>query len=89
MGYQSLGEFARFNPLYHALLMEGCFDEQGKFHYIPIKDTRGMTEYFRKRIIQYFLKTERINQDMARNLLSWKHSGFSIDNSVMLYPHDD
>jgi len=69
--------------------MEGCFDEHGKFLHIPIKNIKHMTEYFRKRIIQYFLKTERINQDLARNLLSWKHSGFSIDNSVMLYPHDD
>ncbi len=41
-----------------------------------------MTEYFRQRIIRYFLKTERINKSMAHNLLSWKHSGFSIDNSV-------
>ena len=89
MGYQSFGEFARFNPHYHALLMEGCFDEQGKFHHIPIKNIKPLTEYFRKRIIQYFLKTERINKDMARNLLSWKHSGFSIDNSVIIYPHDD
>jgi len=89
MAYQSFGEFARFNPHYHTLLMEGCFDEHGKFHYIPIKNIKHMTEYFRKRIIQYFLKTERINQDLARNLLSWKHSGFSIDNSVLLYPHDD
>jgi hypothetical protein len=27
MAYQSFGEFARFNPHYHTLLMEGCFDE--------------------------------------------------------------
>ena len=26
---------------------------------------------------------------MANNLLSWRNSGFSIDNSVILYPHDD
>ena len=89
MGYQSFGEFARHNPHFHALLMEGCFDEQGKFHHLPIKNIKPMTEYFRKRVIQYFLKTGRINQDMARNLFSWKHSGFSIDNSVILYPHDD
>ena len=26
---------------------------------------------------------------MAQNRLSWKHSGFSIDNSVMLYPQKE
>ena len=39
MAYQSFGEFARLDPHYHTLLMEGCFDDQGKFHHIPIKRT--------------------------------------------------
>jgi hypothetical protein len=47
-----------------------------------------MTEYFRRKVVQYLLKTERIKKGLADNLLSWKHSGFSIDNSVMIYPHD-
>ena len=86
--YQSYGEFIRFNPHFHALVLEGCFDEHGRFVYIPIKNTQKMTEYFRRRIIQYFLKTKRIDKNKANNLLSWKHSGFSIDNSVMLYSND-
>jgi len=44
MAYQSFGEFARFNPHFHALLIEGCFDEQGKFHHIPVKNNKHITE---------------------------------------------
>jgi hypothetical protein len=30
-----------------------------------------------------------INPDFARNLLCWKNSGFSIDNSVKVYAWND
>ena len=89
IAYQTYGEFVRYNPHFHALVLEGCFNQDGNFHHIPISDLTHMTEYFRQKIIQYFLKTERINKSLAENLLSWKHSGFSIDNSVMIYPHDN
>jgi hypothetical protein len=34
-----------------------------------------MTEYFRRKFIGFFLKKKLINEQFARNLLSWKHSG--------------
>jgi hypothetical protein len=43
-----------------------------------------MTELFRRRVIQLLVKENCINLGFARNLLSWKHSGFSIDNSVRI-----
>ncbi len=43
-----------------------------------------MTEYFRRRVIGLFLKNNMINEGFARNLLSWRNSGFSIDNSVQI-----
>jgi len=48
-----------------------------------------MTEVFRRLVIKYFLDTERISQDLADNLLSWKNSGFSIDNSVRKMSYDN
>jgi hypothetical protein len=38
-------------------------------------------ELFRRSVIKYFQEKELRNEKFARNLLSWKHSGFSIDNS--------
>ncbi len=40
-----------------------------------------MVEVFRRRVIKLLLERELLNEDFARSLLSWKHSGFSIDNS--------
>jgi hypothetical protein len=61
-----------------------------------------MTELFRKLVIKHFqgctttvvqgsLRREKklINDKFAQNLLSWKNSGFSIDNSVMILGNDD
>ncbi len=43
-----------------------------------------MAELFRRRVIQLLVGRELLNEDFARNLLSWKHSGSSIDNSVRI-----
>ena len=43
-----------------------------------------MTELFGRRVIKLLVDRELLNEDFARNLLSWKHSGFSIDNSVRI-----
>jgi len=39
-------------------------------------------------VVQYFLDNDLISQTLAENLLSWKNSGFSIDNSIQLYSTD-
>jgi hypothetical protein len=35
-------------------------------------------------IISFFLEKQLINEKLAQNLLSWRHSGFSIDNQVKI-----
>ncbi len=47
-----------------------------------------MTEQFRRLIIKYFQEKKLITERFARNLLSWKNSGFSIDNSIRIYGND-
>ena len=39
---------------------------------------------FRRSVLRFFTRRKLINERFARNLLSWKHSGFSIDNSVRI-----
>ncbi len=48
-----------------------------------------MTELFRRLIIKHFQEKELINERFARNLLSWKNSGFSVDNTVRIYGNDN
>ena len=39
---------------------------------------------FRRKVINLFLEKNLITKSFSRNLLGWKHSGFSIDNSVRI-----
>ena len=89
LSYQTAGDFARFNPHWHGILLEGGFDEIGNFIYLPISSTKKMTELFRRLVIKHFVDKRMINEDFAQNLLSWKNPGFSIDNSVRIFGSDD
>ena len=89
LSYQTAGDFTRWNPHWHGLLLEGGFDEDGNFAYLPVSSTKEMTELFRRTCIKHFEDNKLINKDFAHNLLSWKNSGFSIDNSVRLFSSDD
>jgi hypothetical protein len=74
----------RFNPHFHAILLEGGFDAEGTFVYLPFSGLEKMTEYFRRTVLRFFTDKKLLTEQFAQNLLSWKHSGFSIDNSVRI-----
>jgi hypothetical protein len=82
LAYQTSGEFLRWNPHFHCLVLEGGFDENGRFVHIPLGNLNRMSEYFRRVIIKFFLKKELISAKIATSLINWRHSGFSIDASV-------
>ena len=55
---------------------------------ISLSGTSGrMSEYFRRVIIKFFLKKELISAKIATSLINWRHSGFSVDNSIHLPAH--
>jgi hypothetical protein len=74
----------RFNPHWHCIILEGGIDEEGPFHHIPIKDTSQLTGVFRRRVIKLFVDRGLLDRRFALKILSWKHSGFSVDNSVSI-----
>jgi len=84
ISYQSFGDLMRFNPHWHCIILEGGIDEESCFHYLPIKDTLKITEVFRQRVIKYFVDKGLLDRSFALKLLSWEHSGFSVDNSVKI-----
>jgi hypothetical protein len=61
-------------------VLEGGFDDRGKFIHIPLGDIQRMSEYFRRVIIKFFLKQQLISARVATSLINWKHSGFSVDS---------
>ncbi|MEM6411840.1 MAG: transposase, partial [Pseudomonadota bacterium] len=84
IAHQTFGDMLRWNPHFHAIVLEDGFDEEGTFFYIPFSGLQSMTDLFRRRVIKLLVQRELLAEDFVRNLLSWKHSGFSIDNSVRI-----
>jgi hypothetical protein len=89
LAYQTSGAFVRFNPHWHAIVVEGGFDEAGRFVHIPFGNLNKMSEYFRRLIIKFFLKKKLINANLATSLINWRHSGFSFNCSVRIGSHSD
>lgn len=84
VAHQTFGDMLRWNPHFHAIVLEGGFDGEGTFVYIPFSGLQSMVEVFRRRVIKLLVERGMLNEHFARNLLSWRHSGFSIDNSVRI-----
>ena len=84
IAHQTFGDLLRFNPHYHAIVLEGGFDAEGTFFYTPFSGLQSMIEVFRRRVIKLLVARKLVNEEFAQNLLSWRHSGFSIDNSVRI-----
>ena len=75
IAYASAGDFVRFNPHLHGIFLEGGFDRKGRFVHVPSVDLQRLAQYFR---------ASMVDQRLARSMLDWTHSGFSLDMSVKI-----
>ena len=89
VSYQSFGEFARFHPHWHVLVLEGGFTKYDRFVYLPIGADEGMLKVWQAAILALFLRKELIDQDRVNMLKDWKHSGFSIESNTRLFSKTD
>ena len=86
---QTFSDNLRWNPHAHALATRGGWNAQGQWIPVPYIDPHAAELLFRHKIFQ-LLKTQGLLSDERIELLmSWKHTGFSIDNSVTVYPSDE
>jgi hypothetical protein len=79
----------RFNLHWHCIILEGGIDDKNDFYHIRLKDKAKLTEVFRRVVIKLFVDKELMNNDFAVQFSNWTNSGFSVDNSVFLFPNDD
>jgi hypothetical protein len=84
IAYASAEDFVRFNPHLHGIFLEGGFDRQGRFVHIPTLDLARLAKYFRAAMVAFFLQRSLIGERLARSMLEWTHSGFSVDLSVRI-----
>jgi|GEM_PF-2730389 len=50
IAHQTFGDMLRWNPHFHTILLEGGFDTEGSFMYLPFSGLDKMTEYFRRTV---------------------------------------
>jgi hypothetical protein len=65
----------------HCIVMEGGIDEQGKFHHVPTVDLTSLCEVFRQAVMRLFKRLDLLQEKFFRNMLSWVHSGFTVECS--------
>jgi len=46
IAHQTFGDMLRWNPHFHAIVLEVGFDEHGRFFYIPFNGLQAMLELF-------------------------------------------
>ena len=49
VAHQTFGDMLHFDPQFHAIVLEGIFDEDGNFVFSPFSGLKKMTEYFRQK----------------------------------------
>jgi len=81
---QTFGEAARFHPHVHALCSRGGWNAAGQWVPVPYLDHRMAEELFRHRVLRLLKKQHLLSDERIELLLSWRRSGFNIDDSVRI-----
>ena len=78
IAHQTFGDMLRaappWNSHFHAIVLEGGFDDEGTFFYVPFSGLQSLVQVFRRRVIKLLVDRKLLNQQFPRNLLSWRHS---------------
>jgi hypothetical protein len=89
VSFQSFGEFARFHPHWHVLVLEGGFTAKDRFIYLPMGADEGMVKVWQEIMLAFFLGKGLIDQARVTMLRAWKHSGFSVESETRLLTKND
>jgi hypothetical protein len=85
---QTFGDLIHWHSHVHAIVPEGVFTESGHFVHIPDIWKHRAAQFWRERVFSLLLDEHKINDEIAGNMRGWKHSGFSVDNSVRIIAGD-
>jgi len=88
MTIHTFGEYMGYNCHLHALVADGLFSPSGWFYVAPRVSTKPLEQMFRVRVIKMLVEEGLLAEELARKLLSWKHSGFSVHNGKPIKRND-
>ena len=81
---QTHGELLHWHPHLHMLLTCGAFTPTGNFVKLPELDLDRLEAAWQEAVFALYLAEDKIEPEVVENMRSWEHSGFSVDQSVLL-----
>ena len=85
---QTFGQLIHWHPHIHALVSEGVLLPDGTFLPLPKLATEPFLKLWEQEVFALLLAEGKISEDVVANMRSWKHSGFSVDQSIRLEAGD-
>ena len=70
----------KFHPHIHAIASDGLFRKTGTFYVMPDVDLKPLEEIFRAKVFNMLKEEGKIDDDIIKKLMNWRHSGFSVHN---------
>ena len=77
-----------WHPHLHMLLTCGAFTFGGDFLELPELDLERLEVAWREAVFGLYLAEEKIEPEVVENMRTWEHSGFGVDQSVLLAAGD-
>ena len=81
---QTHGELLHWHPHIHALVTCGAFTSEGEFVELPEFDLARLEVAWQEAVFALYLAEEKVEPEVVENMRAWPHSGFSVDQSVLL-----
>ena len=72
----------------HALVTAGVVSRAGEFTPLALPPAGVTEELFRRRVIRMLVDRGKLDEEAARGLLAWPHSGFSIHRETRVQAWD-
>jgi hypothetical protein len=85
---QTFGDLINANSHIHAVVPEGVFTESGYFVHISDTWQHRAVEIWQEKVFALLVNEGRIDMDVVAMIKSWRHTGFSVDNSVRIEAGD-
>jgi hypothetical protein len=85
---QTAGDLGNWHPHVHALVSRGMWTRDGEWVPVAFVDEHSAELLFRHKVIRLLQGVGLLLQERTELLLSWRHTGFSIHNRVVVEPED-
>jgi hypothetical protein len=85
---QTFGQLLHWNPHIHSLVTCGAYAPEGEFLHLPEFDMDSLLLAWQEAVFTLYLSEGKIESEVVENMRSWEHSGFSVDQSVLLSAGD-